>query len=1266
MANTVNDVMNVIASPDYGIKNIAGTTQEILAIMKGTHNSQNNIHSIVDDVRNLLQTLVVATVETKPVEVEVNSTKINQKHIQNILDETKGIRKAIDNLTKSITKQGGSGYNVGVAKLSSKASDKVAKAMIKDIEKQKSGGGMAAMVDAFKKLKDISLKDIIFGQLKLKKIKEIFKDVKKDLNIKEKDLNAIIKLVNAAPEMIKALSKIRWRINSIIKNNIIGKLNDILIGEKSLLTISKVLQKNEKTFDKAAKVAKDLKNMTSALNGAMFKLILASVWASIAVKIVDILDVMIDKMVILSKKLTKSKNDIDKGTKIAKNITVLVGNLLITSIFLTIAVITGIPAMLGALILSKMVELIIPAVQHLSKNNKQIGKSINSALLLTAFTGLMAITSLFLASIAVTGIPAIIGSVFMLGIIKINIVAFKILSKALKTIVIGSIGMIIMSVSLLLFGIALKKIVDATKGVTFKQIGIIATLTVLLAGSVMLLGIPALFPYILLGSIAMAVMGFALMPFAKTLAIIAESTKKLKMKHLLLTAGSMMTLGLGVAAMGALIIPITLGSVALTELSLALRPFLKTLSKISSATKKLKMKNILLVTGSMMTLGLGIAAMAILTIPITLGSAALGAMSLTLYQFVKSLKLISDMGDIPTEQIHQVINVMQIVGNFFVKSALKRKAVRKARLYSELMLPFRYAVYSLSTLKKIGSVPMKLVYQTLNAMDAIANHYINNPIEKDVIKQARKYKRMLRPFSKTLNHLAKLKEMGSIPMKLIYQVLDAMSIIGNYYVNNPIEKAVIKQARKYKRMLRPFGKTLEHLSKLKEMGSIPMKLVFQTLNAMSTIANYYIDNPIERKVIKNARKYKRMLKPFGKTIGYLSKLKEMGSIPIKLVIQTLNAMSTIANYYKDNPIERKAIKNARKYKRLLKPFGKAIEHLAKLKEMGSIPTNLVKNVVLSIGYISDFYSNMEISEEIEEKSTFSEFIVNKFTTMAKNIQDKFEKLKRVDFLAVGTIILSCRYITNFYSRTKFFVREKKIDRMNYAIEEFTNTAVFLKESIQGFTQGDYKSVKFAVKSMKRILKFLKRNTLNKIQRNRAQKNLTILKDMASAMSNVSKINPMNISSIGDALSNALSGVHAIDMDQVVAVTNMFNAFNGINKSENIINKFTESVKEFTETCKNLMEAMGENTEAINNMDGNIGSEESTYDMVGDYTDGFAGVGTNTDNTNKNRGIHISNVDELARKLAERINGVLSVDVPDTQVQLLINGSGGNEWIISRY
>ena len=162
MANTVNDVMNVIASPDYGIKNIAGTNQEILAILSGTHNSKNNIHSIVDDVRNLLQKLVSATTEKKPVEVDNKTIKINHKNIQDILDETKGIRKAIDNLAKILDKQGGKNMPA-VAKLGDKASDKVAEAMIKDIEKQKKGGGMAALVDAFTKLKDISLKDIIFN-----------------------------------------------------------------------------------------------------------------------------------------------------------------------------------------------------------------------------------------------------------------------------------------------------------------------------------------------------------------------------------------------------------------------------------------------------------------------------------------------------------------------------------------------------------------------------------------------------------------------------------------------------------------------------------------------------------------------------------------------------------------------------------------------------------------------------------------------------------------------------------------------------------------------------------------------------------------------------------------------------------------------------------------------------------------------------------------------------------------------------------------------
>ena len=103
-----------------------------------------------------MQKLVGVATEKKPIEMSsATSTKINHKHIQDILDETKGIRKSIINLAKIFEKQGGKSMPT-VAKLSNKASEKVADAMIKDLKKQKKGGGMSAIIDAFTKLKNIS------------------------------------------------------------------------------------------------------------------------------------------------------------------------------------------------------------------------------------------------------------------------------------------------------------------------------------------------------------------------------------------------------------------------------------------------------------------------------------------------------------------------------------------------------------------------------------------------------------------------------------------------------------------------------------------------------------------------------------------------------------------------------------------------------------------------------------------------------------------------------------------------------------------------------------------------------------------------------------------------------------------------------------------------------------------------------------------------------------------------------------------------------
>ena len=1028
MANTVNDVMNVITNPDYGIKNIAGTTHEILAIMQGNHNSNNNLHAIVDDIKSLLQKLVGVVSENKPIEVGRTSTKINHRHIQDILDETKGIRKAIDNLAAKITKQGGNTMPT-IAKLSDKSSKMVADAMIKNIDKQNGNGGISTLVDVFNKLKNISLKDIIIGKHKIKIISNIFNNAKDKLNIKDKDLDSIIKLINATPQMMKSLMNVSWKINKIIRKKVIEKLNNILVGENSILTISQILHKNEKVFIKANSAAKNLEELTTSLNEAMIKMIFTSFLSRmISDKSIQAIEKMLNNLTTIAQKLSKEKNVINKGVEASKQVTILIGNLFVSSILLTTTIVPALLGSIGALALKLMIETTMWSINTLSKKKKSIETSTKSAKELAVFAGQMAITSFMFATIAVTGIPAMVGMVLLKGILWLNEKMFKTLDKSKASITKGAIVMLLMGGSLILYGIALKKISEATKGMEWKQFGMIAALT-----------------------------------------------------------------GTFAVAMAALGIPIVAGLVAL-------------------------------------------------------GSVTLGVMGLSLLTFAKSLKIINDLGTTPIKPLRQTLNAMNMVKNFFKENALDRKA----------------------------------------------------------IKNARRYNKIIRPFGKTIKHLAKLKEMGVIPMKLVHGALNAINTIANYYMDNPIDKKVDKMAKRYKDVLKPFGKTIKHLSKLKELGVIPMKLVHGALNAMNVISNYYINNPIEKKVIKEAKRYKKILKPFGKTIKYLSKLKEMGVIPMKLVHSALNAISLISNFYqKQNNGIFDNIKTSIITKLIstnISSFANSVDALKTIKGIQTIPTIAISNVVGVMSDIINFYNTTKLNKNIDKKTTFIESIISKFTNMYINIQDKFVNIKPINL----------------------------------------------------------KSVEHNIKYLSLITKFLKKKSLNSLQYKKAEKTLTLLKNMTSVMSDISNLKSSNISSVGEAISNTLIDVNKVDMERVKSVTNMFDTFNSINRSKNIINKFTESIKEFTTVCKNLIDTMNQNTDAINNIDGDMSN--SRTNLINNNTI----IENNLGNTNQNNGIRITNVDEIAKNIAEKINGALSVDVPDTQIQLLINGIGGNEWIISRY
>ena len=2039
MANTVNDVMNVIASPDYGIKNIAGTTKEILAILEGTSKSKGNLHSIVDDVKNLLQKLVDASTQKKSIEIDEKTSKVNPKNIKDILDETKNIRKSIDSLTKAVISQSVKGSTPAVAKLSDKASQKVADAMVKDFEKQNKGGGMSALVDAFNKLKDISLKDIIVGKIKLKQISKLFDKAKDNLNINEKDLNSIIKVVNISPEIINSLLKVNRKIDRIIKNGIISKLHDILFSKDSLLSLAQLLQKNEKIFDKAntsakylmdfastlnktfkklffaslwskmisiksidgitttlnkiiplskdltknkkdiesgsetklgifasllnktmrnlffasiwgkkitnkeldtieesvnklsylskeltknkknidtgaetkslgvfasllnktmrnlffasmwskkitnkeldiieesvnkliplsklitknkkdidagaetkslgifasllnntmrelfltsiwakkitnkeinaieesvnkliplsktitkskkdidtgakaaksindlvsslnktmkklfyvslwtkifsdksiisiettinkiislsqiiaknkkdidtgAKAAKPINELVSSLNKAMRKLAFTSMWAKVASIGIDSIEKTVDKLIPLSKKLSKNKKDIENSKKTAKNITALVGNLLISSIFLTAAAVVGIPAILGAKVISKIIDIIVPAAKKLSRNSKHLGSAVASSLLFVAFTGIMGVASLALASIAVIGIPALIGSAVVMGVVAMNILTFKMLNKAKKNILIGSVMMALMGTSLILYGIALGKITKATENVTWKQVGIIAGTVVVLALATAAIGIPAVAACVALGSLVMPLMSFGIKIFASAIGEVSKATENLKMKQVLTFAGSLLAIGTPIAGLGVLSIPIGLGSLVLGTMSSSLYTFVKSL-KIISDMGEVPTKTLNQVLNSMKVVR-DFFIKNSLKYKVTKSAKRYKKLFEPLIKSTELLSKLNKIGSVPMKLVNQTLNAMKVIGDYYTNNPLSKKTIKQAKRYRDMMKPFSKTLKYFNKLTEMGSVPMKLVYQTLNAMKAIGEYYINNPIKKKAIKQAKRYRDMMKPFGKTLNYFDKLTKMGSVPIKLVQQTLNAMKAIGEYYVNNPIKKKVIKQAKRYRDMMKPFGKTLNYFDKLTKMGSVPMKLVYQTLNAMKTIGDYYLNNPIKRKAIKQAKRYRDMMKPFGKTLNFFGKLKEMGSIPMKLVYQTLNSMSAISKYYVDNPISTDAIIQANMYRRMMKPFGKTLEYFEKLKTFGSIPTKLIyqalnatqiiadfylkQNAGISIGSnalmdtmvitnavssfgntvqhlkelknipvipiealkssitaiidISKFYDNVVVSDSIDLKTKLTEIAVDRFTTMAKNIQDKFENIKAVNSIAVKSIVNACRYIVgfyslklnlpskkkikkikysvnkfseiakiiqdrfenakeinikgfesiinacnsivdfyafklffasedkinqinhsvnkfteiaktvqssfenikeinrkglksiintcksivdfygykfifasedkinqinysvnkfteisktvqdsfanvkeinkkglksiiktcesivdfyghkfifasedkinqinysinkfteisktiqdsfenvkeinkkglksiiktfksiinfyghkfiftsedkinqinysvnkfteiakiiqdnfanakeinikgfksiidtcksivnlygykfilasedkikqinhsinefsfiakkvqddfanvkeiniksfksivdtckhivnfygislfiaseekikqinhsinafssiakkvqddfanvkeinikgfesiidtcksivNFYTFRPFFASDKKIKQMNYSINSFAKITKSIKDNIQGFTNNDYLSTTFAIKSMKEIVSFLDKNTLSDRQQRKARRNVSLLKTMADAMSSLSNFNPLNVSSVGEAFSNALSGISTVDLGEVQAVTNMFNAFNNINKSQNAINKFTESVKEFTDTCKNLMDAMNYNTDAINNLDTSAITKSHIIEHRGNN---IIELGSNN-NQNTNNGVCITNVDEIARTIAEKINGVLSVDMPDTQVQLLINGTGGNEWTISRY
>lgn len=133
-------------------------------------------------------------------------------------------------------------------------------------------------------------------------------------------------------------------------------------------------------------------------------------------------------------------------------------------------------------------------------------------------------------------------------------------------------------------------------------------------------------------------------------------------------------------------------------------------------------------------------------------------------------------------------------------------------------------------------------------------------------------------------------------------------------------------------------------------------------------------------------------------------------------------------------------------------------------------------------------------------------------------------------------------------------------------------------------------------------------------------------------------------------------VNSLEIDKASALTDMFKSFANMS-NKNIFSSFKDSVDMFTNMCIKLVDAINGNTNALENQDNDSSS-------TNDSSSGSTSTTTSSNNKQKSTNVNITNIDDLAQAIAQRIgSGRVSGGV--ATVDLRINGQGGDSWTIRR-
>ena len=174
----------------------------------------------------------------------------------------------------------------------------------------------------------------------------------------------------------------------------------------------------------------------------------------------------------------------------------------------------------------KKVGGLVGLFNKISKDSPKIDNASKSISKISASCGAMLITSIVLTGIAVVGIPAMAGALLMRGIIWILTGAYKLLAKPKveASVIKGSAVLLIMSASIITFGLGLGLMAKAVKDMKLKDVGImVLSLTGL---GLTVAGIGLLAAPIALGSATLILMGASLGIFALSIMAWAKMDSK--------------------------------------------------------------------------------------------------------------------------------------------------------------------------------------------------------------------------------------------------------------------------------------------------------------------------------------------------------------------------------------------------------------------------------------------------------------------------------------------------------------------------------------------------------------------------------------------------------------------------------------------------------------------------------------------------------------------------------------------------------------------